>query len=126
MAMLKSCRQYASRHDDSKLKPSPCTVRPMTAEERERYGEPNLDPALLRQRKTPEQVGIYSTLKADMVERRRWSEMVKAERKRLGMTQQDFAKLVGVSASTISHIELMRNDLKKPTLKILERYFGGK
>ncbi len=126
VTMLKSCRQYASRRDLSKLEPSPCTVRKMTPEEREYYGEPNLDPKLLRQRKTPEQVGIVSTLKADVMERRRWSEMIKAERKRLGLTQKEFGQKVGVSAMTICHIERMQNDIKKPTLELLERYFGGK
>ena len=125
MSEYNTYRHHASRRDLSKMEPSPCTVRPMTAEEREKYGEPNLDPALLRRRKTPEDVGIYLPSKMKSIsDAGKWSQLVRHERARLGLTQKEFAKLIGLQTHHITTVESMRYELKSETVEKLKSYFG--
>lgn len=125
MSEYNAYRLHAARRDLSKLEPSPCTIRPMTAEEREKYGEPNLDPALLRRRKKPEDVGIYTAERNEaFVEAAKWSERVRNERARLGVTQKEFAKMAGLQTHNISLIERMQYTLKTAVVEKLKEYFG--
>lgn len=80
--------------------PSPCEVRQMTDEEREKYGLPPLP--------KPEE-GINP--KADPV----FAAKVREERERLGMSLNKFSEYLGIDHKTLTNIEKCRNKTSKST-----------
>ena len=52
------------------------------------------------------------------------SEILKIERKKLGLTQAQFAQKIGVDSTKISNIEYKRSSLDPDTAKKIESTFG--
>lgn len=53
------------------------------------------------------------------------AEEIRALRKRLGMSQEEFAQLMGVTVATVSNWERGRNPISRTRIPLLERLASG-
>ena len=109
------------KRDRSIMEEAPCTVRKMTAEDWEKYGE--LNPVEVNHIKTADPLAEFN-IWIPTAEDCDFAQRMREERNRRGMSQKKLGQVVGVSGTAIAHYESLKYKPNKEIREKLEKVLG--